>query len=137
MNRGSSRFERARGWARALKRDIVALWLAARDPRVPWYAKLVAGAVAAYALSPIDLIPDFIPVIGLLDDLVLVPAGILLAVRLIPGPVMADLRLQAVQQRRPSSPAAMIVILLIWVTAIALAVWSIWLRIAGPEAVRR
>jgi uncharacterized membrane protein YkvA (DUF1232 family) len=68
---------RARLWARAIKRDVHALWLAARDPRTPWYAKLLALVVAAYALSPVDLIPDFIPVLGYLDDLVLVPLGIL------------------------------------------------------------
>ena len=79
-------------WARALKRDVIALWLAARDPRVPLAAKLVAGAVAAYALSPIDLIPDFIPVLGYLDDLLIVPAGIWLALRLIPAELMAELR---------------------------------------------
>lgn len=67
---------RLRGWARALKREVIVLWLAARDPRVPLGAKLLAGGVAAYALSPIDLIPDFIPVLGLLDDLLLVPLGI-------------------------------------------------------------
>ena len=90
-------------WASAIKRDVVALWLAARDPRVPWLAKAVAAAVAAYALSPIDLIPDFIPVLGYLDDAVLVPLGILLAVRLIPAPVMADLRAKASAQDRPVS----------------------------------
>ena len=78
--------ERLRGWARDIKRDVHALYLSARDPRVPWYAKAVAVVVAAYALSPIDLIPDFIPVLGYLDDLILVPLGILLAVRLIPPP---------------------------------------------------
>lgn len=74
---------RIRAWARDIKRDVVALWLAARDPRVPVAAKIVSGIVAAYALSPIDLIPDFIPVIGYLDDVILVPLGILLAIRLI------------------------------------------------------
>jgi uncharacterized membrane protein YkvA (DUF1232 family) len=73
--------ERLRAWARLIKRDVHALYLAARDPRTPWYAKGAAIAVAAYALSPIDLIPDFIPVLGYLDDLVIVPAGILLAVK--------------------------------------------------------
>lgn len=67
---------RLRAWVAALLREVAVLWLAARDPRVPWYAKVLAGAVAAYALSPIDLIPDVIPVIGHLDDLLLVPAGI-------------------------------------------------------------
>lgn len=71
-------------WLRSTRRDVIALWLAARDPRTPWYAKLAAGAVAAYALSPIDLIPDFIPVLGYLDDVILVPLGIMLAVKLVP-----------------------------------------------------
>jgi uncharacterized membrane protein YkvA (DUF1232 family) len=71
-------------WARAIERDVVALWIAARDRRTPSTAKIVAGVVAAYALSPIDLIPDFIPVAGYLDDLLIVPLGIALAVRLIP-----------------------------------------------------
>ena len=66
-----------KSWARSLKRDVMALWIAARDPRTPWYAKAVAAVVAAYALSPIDLIPDFIPVLGYLDDLIIVPLGIL------------------------------------------------------------
>jgi uncharacterized membrane protein YkvA (DUF1232 family) len=76
--------DRLRSWGAASKRDVVALWLAARDPRVPWRAKAVAAAVAAYALSPIDLIPDFVPVLGYLDDLIVLPLGILLAVKLIP-----------------------------------------------------
>ena len=84
--------EAAKKSGRALKRDVRALWLAARDPRVPWYAKAVAAAVTAYALSPIDLIPDFIPVLGYLDDVVIVPAGILLAVRLIPCDLMDEFR---------------------------------------------
>lgn len=92
--------QQLKDWARTIKRDVVALWLAARDPRVPWHAKAVAGMVAAYALSPIDLIPDFIPVLGYLDDIVIVPLGILLAVRLIPGEVMADLRRAAEAKER-------------------------------------
>lgn len=84
-----------RGWAKRLKRDAHAVWLAARDPRTPWYAKAVAAATAAYAFSPIDLIPDFIPVLGLLDDLILVPAGLWLAVRLIPADVLAEHRATA------------------------------------------
>jgi uncharacterized membrane protein YkvA (DUF1232 family) len=81
-------------WARAVKRDLAAIWLAARDPRVPWYAKLMAAAVVAYALSPIDLIPDFIPVLGYLDDLLIVPAGILLTVRVIPADLLTEFRAQ-------------------------------------------
>lgn len=68
--------ESAKQWARSLKQDVIALWIAARDPRTPWHAKALAAAVAAYALSPIDLIPDFIPVLGYLDDLLIVPLGI-------------------------------------------------------------
>lgn len=113
-------------WARTLKRDVVALWLAARDPRVPWYAKAVAGAVAAYALSPIDLIPDFIPALGYLDDLLIVPLGIWLAVKLIPAPVMADLRAKAVDQRKPTSRAGLIAIVLIWLLSISLVAWLVW-----------
>ncbi len=74
----------AKLWARTIKRDVHALWIAARDPRTPISAKIAAGAVAAYALSPIDLIPDVIPVLGMLDDLMIVPLGILLAVRWCP-----------------------------------------------------
>jgi uncharacterized membrane protein YkvA (DUF1232 family) len=79
-------------WARDVKRDVVALYIAGRDPRTPWYAKGVALAVAVYALSPIDLIPDFIPILGYLDDLLVVPLGILLALYLIPAYLMAEFR---------------------------------------------
>ena len=89
-------------WAKTLKRDAHALYLAARDPRVPWYAKGLAIAVAAYALSPIDLIPDFIPIIGYLDDLIIVPLGIALVVRMIPPDVMAEHRALADSRSRPS-----------------------------------
>ena len=96
-----------RQWARTIKRDVTALYLAARDPRVPWYAKAMAGAVVAYALSPIDLIPDFIPVLGHLDDLVIVPVGILLTIRLIPAPLMDELRAEAARREaRPTSRLA-------------------------------
>lgn len=79
-------------WARTIKRDVHALYLAARDPRTPWYAKVLAVCVAGYALSPIDLIPDFIPVVGYLDDAILVPLGILAVVKMIPPEVMAEHR---------------------------------------------
>ena len=106
---------RLRRWARNIKRDVHALYLSARDPRVPWYAKAVALAVAAYALSPIDLIPDFIPVLGYLDDIILVPLGILLAVRLIPPAVLAEHRATAIDARLPGSRGAAIVIIAIWI----------------------
>jgi uncharacterized membrane protein YkvA (DUF1232 family) len=116
---------RLRDWARALKRDVVALWLAARDPRVSLAAKLVAGAVAAYALSPIDLVPDFIPVLGLLDDLLLLPLGIWLAVRLIPPRLMAELRAAADRRDRPSSQTGLAMVLLAWLAATLFIVWVV------------
>jgi uncharacterized membrane protein YkvA (DUF1232 family) len=81
--------------ARILKRETLTLYFAARDPRTPWYAKVVAVGVVAYALSPIDLIPDFIPVVGYLDDLIIVPAGIALVLRMIPAHVLVDCRERA------------------------------------------
>lgn len=113
---------RLKAWAAVLKRDVIALWLATRDARVPLAAKLVAGVVAAYALSPIDLIPDFIPVLGLLDDLILVPAGIWLAVRLIPPLVLDDLRAQAMTEDRPVSRVGLALVIGAWLT-IAVVVW--------------
>jgi uncharacterized membrane protein YkvA (DUF1232 family) len=113
-----------RAWARNLKRDVVALWIAARDPRVRWYVKALAAAVAAYALSPIDLIPDFIPVLGLLDDLVIVPAGIWLVVALIPPQLMAELREEADRRaERPTSYVGAAAILLLWIAALVGLVW--------------
>lgn len=111
--------ERAKQWARSLKRDIIALWIAARDSRTPWYAKAVAGAVAAYALSPIDLIPDFIPILGYLDDLLIVPIGIALAVRLIPSDLMSEFRREATRQEaRPRSLMVAAIIAVIWMLAL-------------------
>ncbi len=107
--------------ARALKHETHALYLAVRDPRTPWYARAVAAAVVAYALSPIDLIPDFIPVVGLLDDLIVVPLGFALALKLIPAPVMADCRSQAVAaDRLPISRTAAAVIVTLWLAAAVL-----------------
>lgn len=109
---------RLREWARAIRRDVHALYLAGRDPRVPWYAKALAALVAGYALSPIDLIPDFIPVVGYLDDVILVPLGIVLVIRLIPPEVMAEHRdAAAVAQHRPVSRVAAIVVISAWVVA--------------------
>lgn len=122
---------RIRAWARDIKRDVVALWLAARDPRVPVAAKIVSGIVAAYALSPIDLIPDFIPVIGYLDDVILVPLGILLAIRLIPARVMAQLREQALKVGRPRSAAGLVAILLVWIAGVTALGWWLWGRMPG------
>lgn len=122
---------RAKDWARRLKRDVMALWLAARDPRTPLAAKLVAAAVAAYALSPVDLIPDVIPVLGLLDDLVIVPLGILLALRLIPPPLMQELRSRAETFPRPRSRTAAVVIVALWIATVAVLAWLLSGR-TGP-----
>ena len=104
-----------RNWARAIKQDVHAVFLASRDPRVPCYAKAVAVGVAAYALSPIDLIPDFIPVLGYLDDLIVVPLGILLVVRLIPPEIMAEHRATAAAAEvRPRGMAGAVAIVAIW-----------------------
>jgi uncharacterized membrane protein YkvA (DUF1232 family) len=120
-------FRRLKDWARAIRRDVHALWLAARDPRTPWYAKALALAIAAYALSPIDLIPDFIPVLGYLDEVILLPLAILLAVRLVPPAVMAEHRATAAAaQARPVSRAGAAIILGIWVLAAAALAWWFW-----------
>src|SRR5689334_16900428 len=117
-------FEKWKQWARTIKRDAHALYLAARDPRVPWYAKALAIAVAAYALSPIDLIPDFIPVLGYLDDVIILPLGIMLVVWLIPPEIMAEHReLAAAAQERPVSRTAAIVVVCIWIGSITLVGW--------------
>jgi uncharacterized membrane protein YkvA (DUF1232 family) len=108
--------ERLRHWARTLKREVTLLWLAARDPRTPLAPKLLAACVAAYALSPIDLIPDFIPVLGLLDDLLLVPVGIWLALRLMPTELLDELRIAAQNTPWPG-PAhkAAFVMVAVWI----------------------
>jgi uncharacterized membrane protein YkvA (DUF1232 family) len=114
--------------AARLKLEVLALYLAARDPRTPWYARFLVAAVVAYALSPIDLVPDFIPVIGLLDDLILVPIGIALAIRLIPDAVIVECRARAqtaFQSGQPVSRAAGAVVLSIWLTVAGILLW--WL----------
>ena len=118
-------FDTVSAWARRIKRDALTLWFARRDARTPWHAKALAVFVVAYALSPIDLIPDFIPVLGYLDDVILLPALIWLAVRMIPPDVLAESRLQAEawmaeQATRPRSVAGAVVIVVIWIAAIAL-----------------
>lgn len=113
----------AKQWARTIKRDVHAVWLAARDPRTPWYAKALALVIAAYAVSPIDLIPDFIPVLGYLDDLVIVPLGVLLVVRLIPPEVMEEHREAAAKAtERPVSPLGAGVVIAVWIVCIVLLV---------------
>jgi uncharacterized membrane protein YkvA (DUF1232 family) len=116
-----------REYARQLEAETCAIYLACRDPRTPWSVKLLAACVAGYAFSPIDLIPDFIPIIGYLDDLVLVPLGIALVIRLIPPPVLAECRQVArarLADTKPQGWTAAAIIVLIWlVVAVALAVW--------------
>lgn len=115
---------RLKEWARAVKRDVHALYLASKDSRVPWYAKVLAVAVAGYALSPIDLIPDFVPVLGYLDDIIIVPLGILLVVRLIPPEVIAKHReTAAAAQERPVSRTAGIIIVVIWAAGAVFLGW--------------
>jgi uncharacterized membrane protein YkvA (DUF1232 family) len=119
--------ERLKGWARALKHDVLALWIAARSPLTPRGAKVAAAAVAAYALSPIDLIPDFIPVLGYLDDLVIVPLGIALAIRLIPPELMARFREEAaLRAEAPASRTAAALIALLWLAGAAALGWWAW-----------
>lgn len=118
---------RLKGWARRLRRDVVAVWIASRDPRVPWHAKLMAALVAAYALSPIDLVPDFIPVLGYLDDVILVPLGILIVTRLVPAALMAEFREQAGRwAAKPRSAAGAVAIVTMWIGAAALFLWWFW-----------
>ena len=113
---------------RKLKKETLALYLACKDSRVPWYARALAAVVVAYALSPIDLIPDIIPVIGYLDDLILVPLGIALVVRMIPPDVLAECRekAEAMAQTTPTSRIAAVVVVLIWLLLGILAV--IWIE---------
>lgn len=123
---------RAKRWADVVKRDVLALWLAARDPRVPWYVKAICAAIAAYALSPIDLIPDFIPVLGFLDDVILLPLAIMLAVWLVPADLMAELREKAQEiADRPVSRVGAIIIFGIWIGAVALLIWMFWPKSAA------
>jgi len=122
------------GWRerlRALKRESLVVWYAARDPRLPWHVRLLALAIAAYALSPIDLIPDFIPVLGYLDDLILIPLGVALVVRLTPEPILADARARAAASAtRPVSRIGAIVIVALWLVALLLG-WTAWRRWRG------
>lgn len=111
--------------ASRLKSEVYTLYLVARDPRTPWFAKLLAGVVVAYAFSPIDLIPDFIPVFGYLDDLILLPLGIWLAIKLVPPEVIEDCRTRAdasVASAGPVNRSAAVVIVIIWLGLAALGI---------------
>jgi uncharacterized membrane protein YkvA (DUF1232 family) len=123
---------RIRKWAQAIKRDVIALWIAGRDPRTPWYAKAIAVSVAAYALSPIDLIPDFIPILGYLDDLLIVPLGILLAVSLTPKALMAEFRAEAARRaERPHNRAGAVAVVVLWIAAAVLLMLLFWPKATG------
>jgi uncharacterized membrane protein YkvA (DUF1232 family) len=123
-------FERIKVWARTLKRDTYAVYLAARSPNTPWYVKALAIVVVAYAFSPIDLIPDFIPVLGYLDDLILVPFGIWLVVSLIPEQAMVEYRTKASElvQRPQNGKVAAAAIIAIWIFGAVLLCWFLLSR---------
>jgi uncharacterized membrane protein YkvA (DUF1232 family) len=127
--------------ARRLKAETFALYLAVRHPGTPWYAKLFVAGIVAYAFSPIDLIPDFVPVLGYLDDLILIPMGIALAIRMVPPSVLAECRAQAqkvMSQGKPVSRIAGAVILVIWITLAALfAVWAYETLLCSPACVSK
>ena len=114
--------QRWRQWAGQLKTEVYAIYVAYRDPRVPWVARVFAACVVAYAFSPIDLIPDPIPILGYLDDLILIPLGIKLALSMIPAGVMAESREKAreiIRQGKPVNRAAAVVIVAIWLVSAA------------------
>lgn len=114
-------------FAHRVRRDAHAVWIAVRDPRTPMPAKIVGGLVAAYAMSPIDLIPDFVPVLGWLDDLVLIPLGVWLFVKLIPAPLFAEHRAKAeAETARPVSRVGAAIVIALWLFILAGIVWSVW-----------
>jgi uncharacterized membrane protein YkvA (DUF1232 family) len=115
---------------RTLRQDVVALYFAAKDPRTPWYAKAIVICIIAYALTPIDLIPDFIPVLGYIDDLLFLPLGIYIAIKIIPEPVLVDCRkrLTGMEGSLPRNWTAAATIVLLWIgaaSALAMYLWRI------------
>jgi uncharacterized membrane protein YkvA (DUF1232 family) len=125
-------FQALKQRARLLKRDAYTLYYAYRDPRTPWYAKIFAGLVAAYAFSPIDLIPDFIPILGYLDDLILIPLGVVLAMKMIPGAVITDSRATAESQlagKKPVSWVGLAIMIVIWIVVLLLVGIFVWKKI--------
>jgi uncharacterized membrane protein YkvA (DUF1232 family) len=128
--------QRFKAWAAKLEQEVIALWFAYRHPDTPWHAKLVAALVVGYAFSPIDLIPDFIPILGLLDDALLVPLGIWIAIKLIPQSVHADAHEQARawiagKHERPRNRIAASAIVTVWVVVLVLCTLWLWREIAG------
>jgi uncharacterized membrane protein YkvA (DUF1232 family) len=117
---------RLKRWAQRLSVEIYALYLAYKDPRVPWYGRVFAAGVVAYAFSPIDLIPDPIPVLGYLDDLVIVPLGVALAIKMIPPQILAGCREEAREvEDRPVGRLAAVAVVAVWIALAALAVWLV------------
>ncbi|GIZ50089.1 YkvA family protein [Noviherbaspirillum aridicola] len=124
--------ERMRAWARGIKRDGVTLWFAYRHPATPWHARLLCVLVVAYALSPVDLIPDFIPVLGYLDDVILLPCLIWVAVRLVPAAVLDECRARAAEWmnregRKPRSNWGLLLVALAWIAVS----WLLWKALNG------
>jgi uncharacterized membrane protein YkvA (DUF1232 family) len=130
----SGAWESFKAKAKGLRSQTLALYYAYRDSRTPWYARIFLAVVVAYAFSPVDLIPDFIPVLGYLDDLVLIPAGVALALKLIPAEVMADSRVRAatLKEGAPEFKYMTAIVILAWVLVIALAVWLVAGSIRDP-----
>jgi uncharacterized membrane protein YkvA (DUF1232 family) len=125
-------FARLKTWAKRIKRDVLALYLAARDPATPWPVKVLALCIAGYALSPIDLIPDFIPVIGLLDEAILLPIAILGVVKLIPAGDMVRFRAAAdTMNGKPASRTAAAIVAVIWLAAGG---WTVWFIVHGARS---
>lgn len=125
-----------KNWAKRLKLQIYTLYYAYKDPGTPWWAKACSAVVIAYAFSPVDLIPDFIPVLGYLDDLILIPLGVALALKLIPKDVMARCRQQAQERICGAPPVSWIaggIIIAVWITVIGTAVYKICVRILAVK----
>ena len=134
LARSRSALREIKAWARMLKREVHAIYLAAQSPRVPWYTKCLAMAVAGYALSPIDLIPDFIPVLGYVDDLIIVPVGIWLVLSLIPEDVMTACRARAEETvTGPHDKIAAIAIIAIWIVGAAVSGWWVFIYWRGTN----
>lgn len=126
--------ERLKVWAATLKRQALVLWFASRDPRAPWYAKWLAIAIVAYALSPIDLIPDFIPILGYLDEVILLPAALWLVLKLMPQEVLLDARARAqawmeAHRPKPRNWIAATIIVCLWMATL----WALWIWLIRPR----
>ena len=124
--------DRLKGWAAELKTQLMTLWYCRSHPDTPLAAKLLAALVVGYALSPIDLIPDFVPVLGYLDEVIVVPIGILLVLKLIPSDLMTEFRAEAAQiEERPKSYAGAAIVVALWISAALLILWLLWPRHAA------